>query len=150
MQTRKMSLLEVCLSTAIGFLIAYLSQIFIFPLYGIEINHFAHLQITGIFTVISIARSYVLRRYFNGRLGATGQTQCSLCGSGGHTAALCPWAVLCSVAVGIGIAALVFLIALAAGRVFEIDGNNGMIFVWTCFFSLMAVYLIFQLVGRKF
>lgn len=67
-QTRLQSLIEVCLSTAIGFIIAYTAQVFIFPLYDIEISTGAHLSITLIFTVISVARGYIIRRWFNAQL----------------------------------------------------------------------------------
>lgn len=64
-QPRLQSLIESLVNIAIGFLIAYSAQLVIFPMYGIEITHSAHLQITGLFTVVSVARSYCLRRAFN-------------------------------------------------------------------------------------
>lgn len=64
-QSRKHSLVEVMVSTAVGYCVALISQIIIFPMYGLE-THFAQdAEIAGIFTVISIIRSYIFRRIFN-------------------------------------------------------------------------------------
>ncbi len=67
-QTKKHSFIEVCLSTAIGYLVAVLTQYFIFPYFDIYTSFQSNLQIGLIFTAISIIRSYVIRRLFN-RLG---------------------------------------------------------------------------------
>ena len=50
---------------AIGYGVALLAQIAIFPLFGIRIQMRDNLLIGAIFTVISIARSYAVRRLFN-------------------------------------------------------------------------------------
>jgi len=50
---------------AIGYLVSLLSLFIIFPILGIESSTGKNLIITLYFTVISIARSYILRRYFN-------------------------------------------------------------------------------------
>jgi NhaP-type Na+/H+ or K+/H+ antiporter len=50
---------------AVGYGVALLSQIVIFPLYGMEVPLSANIQIGVWFTVISIIRSYLLRRCFN-------------------------------------------------------------------------------------
>lgn len=67
-QTRIGSLVEALANVAIGAGIALGSQLVIFPAYGIHVSWGVDLAITAWFTVISIARSYVLRRYFNARL----------------------------------------------------------------------------------
>lgn len=67
MQTRKDSLLESITNIVIGYLVAILSQIIIFPWFGIHIVLFDHLLIGFYFTLISLIRSYVLRRLFNKR-----------------------------------------------------------------------------------
>mgnify|MGYP001595508908 CR=1 FL=1 len=64
-QKKSHSFAEVCINTAIGYVIAVTAQIFIFPLFDISVTHSQNLQIGLIFTVISIVRSYVMRRVFN-------------------------------------------------------------------------------------
>lgn len=64
-QSRRMSFTESCCSVAIGFIVAILSQLVIFPLFGIHIALSDNLLIGAFFTVISIIRSYAVRRLFN-------------------------------------------------------------------------------------
>ena len=65
MQTKSQSLVESCINVAIGYGVAMLSQILVFPLFGIHIQMSSNLAIGGIFTIISIARSYFVRRVFD-------------------------------------------------------------------------------------
>ena len=65
MQSKKMSLIETCCNIAIGYVVAVLSQIAIFPLFGINIPIHDNLMIGLWFTIISLIRGYVLRRVFN-------------------------------------------------------------------------------------
>lgn len=65
MQSRKGSFAESCISTGIGMFISLITQLIIFPLYGIKIAFHQNLQILFIFTIISVARQYFLRRIFN-------------------------------------------------------------------------------------
>ena len=67
MQTRWQSFFESSINVAIGYGVALLSQILVFPLFGIHIPLASNLAIGigAIFTVISIARSYAVRRVFN-------------------------------------------------------------------------------------
>lgn len=67
-QTRLGSLIEALMNVAIGYGVALISQIAIFPLFGIHIPFSSNLAIGAWFTVISLVRSYVLRRWFNARL----------------------------------------------------------------------------------
>jgi hypothetical protein len=69
-QTRIGSLIEAAANTAIGFGVALVSQLVIFPLVGIHVPLSTNLWIGLWFTVISVARGYVLRRWFNARLHA--------------------------------------------------------------------------------
>ena len=64
-QTKKHSLIESFSNVAIGYFVALGSQLAIFPLYGIHIPLQHNIAIGAWFTVISIIRSYVLRRWFN-------------------------------------------------------------------------------------
>ena len=63
-QSRRMSLTESITNVAVGYCIAIAAQYAIFPMFGIFVPFRAHLVIAGFFTVVSIARSYGLRRIF--------------------------------------------------------------------------------------
>lgn len=65
MQTRLSSFIESCVNVLIGFIVALVSQLVIFPIYDIQISITDNLAISCWFTLISIARSYFLRRAFN-------------------------------------------------------------------------------------
>lgn len=64
-QSKRHSFLESLFNVAVGYGIALLSQILVFPLFGIHIPLHDNIIIGIIFTVISICRSYLLRRLFN-------------------------------------------------------------------------------------
>lgn len=64
-QSKKQSLKETVISTFIGLVVSLITQIVVFPLYGMEVSFNQNLQITMIFTVVSIARGYFVRRFFN-------------------------------------------------------------------------------------
>ncbi len=63
-QSRTMSLIEAVANVAIGFGVAVLAQIAVFPLFGLEVSFSDNLTIGAIFTGVSIGRSYALRRLF--------------------------------------------------------------------------------------
>lgn len=65
MQTRIGSLIESAINVSIGYAVALVSQIAVFPMFGIHVPIGTNLAIGAIFTVISIARSYAVRRLFN-------------------------------------------------------------------------------------
>jgi hypothetical protein len=67
-QSRIGSLIESCANIIIGYGVALLSQIIVFPLVGIHVPLSTNLWIGAWFTVISLIRSYVIRRWFNGPL----------------------------------------------------------------------------------
>jgi hypothetical protein len=64
MQTRRASFTEACVNVAVGYGVALASQLIVFPWFGIHVSLAANMVIGLIFTVISIGRSYVLRRLF--------------------------------------------------------------------------------------
>ena len=64
-QSRLQSLIESMTSTAIGYAVAVLSQLVIFPWFGIKVALTDNLLIAGYFTLISVIRSYLVRRWFN-------------------------------------------------------------------------------------
>lgn len=68
MQTRWGSLTESLVNVAIGYFVACASQIIIFPWFGIDIPLHDNFLIGAWFTVISIVRSYVVRRWFNAKI----------------------------------------------------------------------------------
>ncbi len=63
-QSRAMSMLESILNIAIGFGISLAAQAFFLPLLGVQISLQQNLLFALIMTVISIVRSYLLRRLF--------------------------------------------------------------------------------------
>ena len=65
MQSRWMSLVESLTNIAVGYGLAVLTQILVFPLFGLRASLGENLLIGGIFTIISLARSFALRRLFN-------------------------------------------------------------------------------------
>jgi hypothetical protein len=63
-QSRAMSLLEAVVNVVVGYGIAVLTQAELFPLFGIRLAIRDNLLIGAVFTVVSIMRSYRLRRTF--------------------------------------------------------------------------------------
>jgi hypothetical protein len=64
MQSRTMSLIEAFANVVVGFWLAVLTQILVFPLFGLAVTLSQNLLIGCLFTLTSIVRSYVLRRVF--------------------------------------------------------------------------------------
>ena len=72
-QSRRMSLVESLFNVAIGYGVAVTTQIVVFPLFGLEVSLSDNLAIGGLFTLVSIARSYAVRRLFEAiRVQASG------------------------------------------------------------------------------
>ena len=65
MQSRRMSLIEAATNVVVGYGVAVLAQIAAFPLFGIAASLTDNLMIGLVFTGVSLARSYALRRIFN-------------------------------------------------------------------------------------
>lgn len=65
-QSRTMSLLESVVNVVFGYMVAICAQVVIFPLYGIHTDTETHLKIGALFTVVSLVRGYLIRRFFNG------------------------------------------------------------------------------------
>ena len=63
-QSRRMSLVESVTNVVVGYGIAVVAQMLVFPMFGLQTSLADNLAIGGIFTVISIVRSYTLRRVF--------------------------------------------------------------------------------------
>ena len=63
-QSRTMSLVEAIANVIVGYGVAVLTQILIFPIFGLHTTLTQNLKMGVVFTVVSVARSYVLRRLF--------------------------------------------------------------------------------------
>ena len=73
-QSRLSSLIESLANILIGYVVAILSQLLIFPLFSIHLPLSSNLSIGFWFTLVSLVRSYALRRWFNARLHAAAQS----------------------------------------------------------------------------
>ena len=65
MQSRWMSLAEAVTNILVGYGVAVLTQLVVFPLFGLQASLAENLFIGAVFTVISLVRSFLLRRLFN-------------------------------------------------------------------------------------
>lgn len=65
MQSRAHSFIESLANIAVGYGVAVVTQVIVFPFYGIAVSWRGNVSMGAIFTVVSLCRSYVLRRLFN-------------------------------------------------------------------------------------
>ena len=65
MQSKKHSLVESITNTFIGFFVSLLIQVVLYPIMDIPVTFGQNILITMIFTIVSIIRGYVIRRWFN-------------------------------------------------------------------------------------
>lgn len=65
-QSKLGSFAEAWLNVAVGFAINWTANMLVFPLFGFNITAGQAFLVGVIFTAISVVRSYVLRRWFNG------------------------------------------------------------------------------------
>lgn len=65
-QTRAASFVEAWANIAVGFGINWAANMLVLPLFGFHVTGAQAFGIGVIFTAISLVRSYVLRRWFNG------------------------------------------------------------------------------------
>lgn len=63
-QSRLMSLMESLANVLVGYGVAVITQMVVFPLFGLAVTISENLLIGLIFTAVSIVRSYALRRGF--------------------------------------------------------------------------------------
>jgi len=66
-QSKIMSFIESWANIFVGYTINVVVQIIIYPWFGIHTSIQSNMMIGGIFTLISLTRSYCLRRLFNRR-----------------------------------------------------------------------------------
>ena len=69
-QSRLSSAIEAVFNVLIGFGINFTANMLFFPLFGWHISASQNFALGAIYTVISLLRSYVIRRWFNARLHA--------------------------------------------------------------------------------
>ncbi|MBN58704.1 DUF7220 family protein [Thalassolituus sp. UBA3500] len=67
-QSKFESAIESILSVLIGFVVSYLAWPPIAALSDIEYDHSQHFSVIFLFTVLSVVRSYIVRRLFNARI----------------------------------------------------------------------------------
>jgi len=63
-QSRTMSFVEAVTNVVVGYGVAVMAQMVVFPLFGLQTSLTDNLLIGAIFTAASIVRSYSLRRVF--------------------------------------------------------------------------------------
>ena len=68
MQSRLMSALEAFCNILVGYLVAVAANLVVLPLFGYAVSLLDGFAIGLIFTLISLMRSYLLRRLFNSLL----------------------------------------------------------------------------------
>ena len=81
MQTKMSSLIEICLNVGSGFVLAWVTAILVLPLFlPVEkVGVSESFWITCIFTVLSLARGYAWRRFFNNKLKEGGHDNLHPC-----------------------------------------------------------------------
>ena len=67
MQNKSQSLIETLTNVSIGYAISFIANMTVLPMFGYDINLTDSFWISMIFTVISVIRGYVVRRWFNMR-----------------------------------------------------------------------------------
>jgi len=63
-QSRRMSLVESITNVVVGYGVALATQLVVFPWFGLTVTLAQNVRIGLLFTVVSVARSYLLRRAF--------------------------------------------------------------------------------------
>lgn len=63
-QSRLMSLIEAITNVIVGYGVAVMTQILVFPMFGLKTTLGENLTLGGIFTIVSLLRSFALRRLF--------------------------------------------------------------------------------------
>ena len=60
-----MSLAESIVQVAVSYCVAIATQLIIYPWYGIAVSFLDQMGIAAIFVIVSLCRSYLIRRMFN-------------------------------------------------------------------------------------
>ncbi|WP_425471446.1 DUF7220 family protein [Shimia litoralis] len=64
MQSRRKSLIEAVTNVGVGYALAICTQIVVFPWFGFEPALADNMTIGAVFLIVSLGRSYLLRRLF--------------------------------------------------------------------------------------
>lgn len=67
-QSKLWSFLESITNTAISYVLAVIIGYFVYGYFQVPIDLWLNMKITAVFTVVSILRGYLIRRWFN-RMG---------------------------------------------------------------------------------
>ena len=67
MQSKRESMIETLTNVSVGWFISFIANMLVLPLFGYNINLTDGVLISIIFTIISIVRGYVVRRWFNSK-----------------------------------------------------------------------------------
>lgn len=67
LQTKRQSLIEILTNVAIGYLVSLIANLIVLPLFNYNISLTDGIYISIIFTVISVVRGYIIRRWFNSK-----------------------------------------------------------------------------------
>ena len=67
-QSKIDSLIEALLSTFIGFIVSFTANLILMPMLGIPVSLSQNFILTVAFTFVSVARSYLVRRFANKHL----------------------------------------------------------------------------------
>ena len=67
MQSKKQSLIETLTSVFVGWLIGVILNLTVLPLFDYNITVVDSLWVSLIFTVVSVIRGYIIRRWFNSK-----------------------------------------------------------------------------------
>ena len=65
-QSKRQSATEVLANVMIGYWVSIGAQLVVFPLFGLTVTYQKNVGIGLCFMAVSMARGYVIRRYFNG------------------------------------------------------------------------------------
>jgi len=79
-QTKLGSLIEASFNVAIGYAINFTANMLILPLIGFNISVAQNLLLGALYTIISVVRSYAVRRWFNKRLHSAAQRMAGVMG----------------------------------------------------------------------
>jgi hypothetical protein len=64
-QSRVMSLVEAVANVVVGLFVAVATQFVVFPLLGVQASLGQNVRLALVFTLVSIGRSFLLRRLFD-------------------------------------------------------------------------------------
>ena len=65
MQSRRASFIEACVNTAVGYSVSVIANLYVLPLFGLQVSLKQAAGIGLAFTIIAVVRTYCIRRLFN-------------------------------------------------------------------------------------